>query len=128
MPRQIIATSNAPISPLFSQGVIAGSQVFISGTIGMDVSTGRMAGDDIQAQTRQALANCEAILREAGATLDDVVEVGVLLTDPGDFDGMNEEYTRWFPSEPPARYAARLGAELPGLLVSIRMTASLAQP
>lgn len=128
MPRQIIATSNAPISPLFSQGVIAGSQVFISGTIGMDVSTGRLAGDDIQAQTRQALANCEAILREAGATLDDVVEVGVLLTDPGDFDGMNEEYTRWFPSEPPARYAARLGAELPGLLVSIRMTASLAQP
>ena len=57
-------------------------------------------GDTIQAQTRQALANCEAILREAGATLDDVVEVGVLLTDPGDFAGMNEEYARWFPSDP----------------------------
>ena len=84
-----------------------------------------MAGDDIQAQTRQALANCEAILREASATLDDVVEVGVLLTDPGDFDGMNEEYARWFPSDPPARYAAKLGVEIPGLLVSIRMTASL---
>lgn len=126
MPRQIITTSDAPSSPLFSQGVRAGSQVFISGTTGIDPSTGRMAGDGIQAQTRQALANCEAILRAAGATLDDVVEVGVLLSDPGDFTGMNEEYARWFPVDPPARYAAKLGAEIPGLLVSIRMTASLA--
>lgn len=126
MPRQIISTPNAPSSPLFSQGVRAGSQVFVSGTTGIDPGTGRMAGDSIQAQTRQALANCEAILREAGATLDDVVEVGVLLTDPADFAGMNEEYARWFPNDPPARYAAKLGAEIPGLLVSIRMTASLA--
>lgn len=126
MPRQIITTPHAPSSPLFSQGVKAGSQVFISGTTGIDPSTGRMAGDSIQAQTRQALANCEAIMREAGATLDDVVEVGVLLADPGDFAGMNEEYARWFPSDPPTRYAAKLGAEIPGLLVSIRMTAWLA--
>ncbi|MGY0390327.1 RidA family protein [Nocardioides sp. WG-D5] len=126
MPRQIITTPNAPNSPLFSQGVKAGSQVFISGTTGIDPSTGRMAGDSIQAQTRQALANCEAILREAGATLDDVVEVGVLLTDPEDFAGMNEEYARWFPSDPPTRYAAKLGAEIPGLRVSIRMTACVA--
>ena len=125
MPRQIITTTNAPSSPLFSQGVRAGSQVFISGTTGIDPSTGRMAGESIQAQTRQALANCEAILREAGATLDAVDEVGVLLTDPGDFAGMNEEYARWFPSDPPTRYAAKLGAEIPGLLVSIRMTAWL---
>jgi 2-iminobutanoate/2-iminopropanoate deaminase len=102
--------------------VKAGSQVFISGT------TGRMAGESIQAQTRQASANCEAILREAGATLDDVVEVGVLLADPGDLAGMNEEYARWFPSDPPTRCAAKPGAEIPGLLVSIRMTASLAWP
>ena len=126
MPRQIIATPHAPSSPLYSQGVRAGSLVFVSGTTGVDPSTGRMAGDSIQAQTRQALANCEAILREAGATLDDVVEVGVLLIDPGDFGGMNEEYARWFPSDPPTRYAAKLGAEIPGLLVSIRMTACLA--
>ena len=126
MPRQILTTSNAPSSPLFSQGVKAGAQVFISGTTGIDPSTGLMAGDTIQAQTRQALVNCEAILREAGATLDDVVEVGVLLTDPDDFAGMNEEYARWFPSDPPTRYAAKLGAEIPGLLVSIRMTAYLA--
>ena len=126
MPRQIITTPDAPSSPLFSQGVRAGSLVLVSGTTGMDVTTGRMAGDDIQAQTRLALSNCEAVLRAAGATLDDVVEVGVLLTDPGDFAGMNEEYARWFPADPPTRYAAKLGAEIPGLLVSIRMTAHLA--
>ncbi|WP_030485350.1 RidA family protein [Nocardioides aequoreus] len=125
MPRQIIGTTSAPSSPVFGQGVTAGSQVFVSGTTGIDPSTGRMAGDGIQAQTRQALANCESVLLEAGATLDDVVEVGVLLADPDDFPGMNEEYARWFASDPPARYAARLGPEIPGPLVSIRMTAWL---
>ncbi|HYO39176.1 MAG TPA: RidA family protein [Nocardioidaceae bacterium] len=123
MPRQIITTLNAPSSPLYSQGVKVGAQVFISGTTGVDPGTGDLAGTSIQAQTRQALANCEAILRAADATLDDVVEVGVLLTSPGDFAGMNEEYAQWFPRNPPTRYAAKLGAEIPGLLVSIRMTA-----
>jgi reactive intermediate/imine deaminase len=123
MPRQIITTQNAPASPLYSQGVKAGSQVFVSGTTGTDPSTGELAGTSIQVQTRQALANCEAILQAGGASLDDVVEVGVLLTSPGDFAGMNEEYAHWFPTDPPTRYAAKLGAEIPGLLVSIRMTA-----
>lgn len=123
MPRQIITAPNAPSSPLFSQGVKAGSQVFVSGTTGIDPSTGDLAGNVIQDQTRQALANCEAILRAGGASLDDVVEVGVLLANPADFAGMNEEYARWFPTDPPTRYAAKLGAEIPGLLVSIRMTA-----
>jgi reactive intermediate/imine deaminase len=123
MPRQIITTPSAPSSPLYSQGVKAGSLVFVSGTTGIDPSTGDLAGNSIQAQTRQALTNCEAILQAGGASLDDVVEVGVLLTSPGDFAGMNEEYASWFPTDPPTRYAAKLGAEIPGLLVSIRMTA-----
>jgi 2-iminobutanoate/2-iminopropanoate deaminase len=125
MPRQIISTPNAPSSPLFSQGVKAGPLLFVSGTTGIDASTGQLAGDTIQAQTRQALANCEAILQAGGASLDDVVEVGVLLSDPRDFAGMNEEYAEWFPENPPTRYAAKLGAEIPGLLVSIRMAASV---
>jgi reactive intermediate/imine deaminase len=123
MPKQTITTPDAPSSPLFSQGVKAGSQVFVSGTTGIDTTTGALAGDSIQAQTRQALANCEAILQAGGASLADVVEVGVLLSNPADFAGMNEEYARWFPQDPPTRYAAKLGAEIPGLLVSIQMTA-----
>lgn len=55
--------------------------------------------------------------------MGDVVEVGVLLSDPSDFAGLNEEYARWFPQDPPTRYVAKLGVDLPGILVSIRMTA-----
>jgi len=123
MPRQIITTANAPSSSLYSQGVKAGPHVFVSGMVGIDPGTGRLAGDTIQEQTRQALANCEAILAAGGASLDDVTEVGVLLTSPADFAGLNEEYARWFPADPPARYVAKLGVDLPGILVSIRLTA-----
>ena len=121
--REVISTRNAPSSPLYSQAVKAGGHVYVSGLVGIDVETGSLAGPSIRDQTRQALANCEAVLRAAGATLQDVVEVGILLTDPTDFGGMNEEYATWFPTEPPTRYVAKLGVELPGVLVSIRMTA-----
>jgi len=123
MPRQIITAANAPSSPLYSQGVKAGPHVVVSGIVGINPTTGSLAGDTIQDQTRQALTNCEEILKAGGATLDDVIEVGILLTNPADFSGLNEEYARWFPSEPPTRYVAKLGVELPGVLVSIRMAA-----
>jgi reactive intermediate/imine deaminase len=123
--REVISTPNAPSSPLYSQGVKAGGHVFVSGVVGIDVSSGELAGPTIQEQTRQALANCQAVLQAAGATLEDVVEVGVLLTNPTDFAGMNDEYATWFPAEPPTRYVAKLGVEIPGVLVSIRMTAVL---
>ena len=55
--------------------------------------------------------------------MEDVVEIGILLTRPEDFAGLNEEYARWFPSASPARYVAKLGVELRGILVSIRATA-----
>jgi len=115
MPRHIVSTPNAPSSPMFSQAVKAGPFVYVSGIVG--------TGDTIQEQVRQSLTNCQAILEAAGASLDDVVEVGVLLTHSEDFPGLNEEYARWFPADPPTRYVARLGVDLPGLRVSIRMTA-----
>jgi 2-iminobutanoate/2-iminopropanoate deaminase len=121
--RDVIKTPGAPGSPMFSQAVRAGGFVYVSGLVGVDVSTGNLAGPTIGEQTRQSLANCETVLREAGASLDDVVEVGVLLADPGDFAGMNEEYATWFGDAPPTRYVAKLGVELPGILVSIRMIA-----
>ena len=127
MPRQIIATPDAPASPPYSQGVKAGPHLHVSGIVGIDPATGSLVGDTIGEQTRQAMTSCEAILRAGGASLDDVVEVGVLLTRSEDFAGLNEEYARWFPVEPPPRYVARLGVDLPGLLVSIRMTAYVGQ-
>jgi 2-iminobutanoate/2-iminopropanoate deaminase len=121
--REIVSTPDAPSSPLYSQAVKAGGLVYVSGLVGIDVTTGSLAGPTIQEQTRQALANCRAVLRAAGAAWEDIVEVGVLLTNPADFAGLNEEYATWFPSTPPTRYVAKLGVELPGILVSIRMTA-----
>jgi 2-iminobutanoate/2-iminopropanoate deaminase len=122
--REVISTSDAPSSPLYSQAVKAGDYVYVSGLVGVDVTTGTsLVGSTIQEQTRQALTNCQAVLHAAGATLEDVVEVGVLLTNPADFADMNDEYATWFPAAPPTRYVAKLGVELPGVLVSIRMSA-----
>ena len=124
--REVISTTDAPASPLYSQGVRAGDLVLVSGLVGIEPSTKALAGPTIQEQTHQALRNCRSVLAAGGATLDDVVEVGVLLTHSSDFEGLNEAYAEWFPVDPPTRYVARLGVDLPGILVSIRMTASLA--
>src|SRR3982750_1846722 len=121
--REIVNTPDAPSSPLYSQAVKAGGFVHLSGMPAIDVTTGALAGATIQQQTRQALTHGRAVLRAAGAAGEDVVEVGVLLADPADFAGLNEEYATWFPGPPPTRYVAKLGVELPGVLVSIRMTA-----
>jgi 2-iminobutanoate/2-iminopropanoate deaminase len=125
MGRQILTTDKAPSSPLFGQGVKVGSVIYVSGMTGTDVATGQLAGPTIQDQTRQAMRNCAAILAAGGATLNDVVQVTVLLADPADFSGLNAEYAATFPTEPPARAVAKLGVELPGVLVSIMMTAHL---
>jgi len=123
--RQVIRTPDAPGSPLFSQAIKAGSAVYVSGMAGIDPKTNQLAGSTIQEQTRQALINCQNILRAADATFDDVIEVQVLLARPNDFVGLNEEYVKFFPTNPPTRSVAKLGVELPNFLVSIKMTAVL---
>ncbi len=123
MTKQIIRTSDAPSSPLFSQGIKVGSTIYLSGIVGIDPRTNQLAGSTIQEQARQALHNCENILRAAGARRADVVEVHVLLAKPTDFAGLNEEYAKFFPADPPTRAVSKLGVELPNVLVSIKMTA-----
>jgi 2-iminobutanoate/2-iminopropanoate deaminase len=123
MKKQIVSTEEAPSSPLYSQGVRVGSTIYVSGMVGMDAATRQMDGTTIQEQTRRALRNCKAIVEAGGGRLEDVVQVTVLLTNPADFEGMNEEYGKVFATEPPARAVTRLGVELPNVLVSIMMTA-----
>lgn len=125
MTRQIIRTPDAPASPLYSQGVKVGPHIYVTGMLGIDPATKKVAGTTIQEQTRQALINCQAVLRAAGAKFEDVVEVQVLLARPADFAGLNEAYAKFFPVDPPIRSVTRLGPELPDLLVSIKMTAIL---
>jgi 2-iminobutanoate/2-iminopropanoate deaminase len=126
MTRQIIRTPDAPHSALFSQAIKVGSTIYTSGIAGIDPGTNQLAGLTIQEQTRQALVNCGNILRAAGAKLENVVEVHVLLARPNDFAGLNEEYAKFFPTDPPVRAVGKLGVEVPNLLVSIKMTAVIA--
>jgi 2-iminobutanoate/2-iminopropanoate deaminase len=123
--KQIIQTPDAPGSALFSQAIRAGSTLYMSGIAGIDPKTKQMAGSTIQEQTRQAMINCEKILQAAGATLANVVDVYVLLARPNDFAALNEEWAKFFPTDPPTRAVAKLGVEVPNLLVSLKMTAVL---
>ena len=120
MPRQIIFTPNAAKPPAtYSQAVRAAGLVFVSGTAPHDPETGAIVGTTVQEQTRQCLKNISAILEAAGSSLDKVVSVTIVLADEQDFQGMNEEWVKWFPSNPPARQGAKLPAKIPGLKVSI---------
>jgi 2-iminobutanoate/2-iminopropanoate deaminase len=120
MPRQIVFTPKAGKPPAsYSQAVKAAGLVFVSGTAPHDPATGQIVGTTIQDQTRQCLTNISAILEEAGSSLDRIVSVTVVLAEEDDFPGMNEEWLRWFPSNPPARQGAKLPAKIPGLKVSI---------
>jgi len=120
MARQIVSTLKAPKAPpTYSQAVKAAGLVFVSGTAPSDPVSGSIVGSTIQEQTRQCLANIQAILEEAGSALDRIVSATVILAEEEDFAGMNEEWLRWFPSDPPARQGAKLPVRVPGLRISI---------
>lgn len=122
----IIHSPEAPQPPAtHSQAVRAGSLVFVSGIGPFDPRTGAIVGQTIQEQVRQCLANIAAILAAAGTSLGRVVSATVILRDPEDFDGLNEEWLRWFPAQPPARQGARMPVEVPGLKVSIAAIAEV---
>lgn len=120
MARQTIFTPNAAKPPAtYSQAVRAGGLIFVSGTAPHDPLTGAIVGETIQEQTRQCLKNIQAILTAAGSSLEQIASVTVVLAEEQDFAGMNEEWLRWFPSNPPARQGAKLPVQIPGLKVSI---------
>ena len=123
MPREVIATPEAPQYPSYSQAVKVGNTIYVAGTVGVDVSTGELAGPTIQEQTRRSLLNCQAILRAGGAELSDVVMVQTLLLRPADADGVVEVFDEFFPEVRPPRSVSKLGVDRPGILVSNAMVA-----
>jgi 2-iminobutanoate/2-iminopropanoate deaminase len=118
MAREIIRTTNAPVPPpAYSQAVRAAGLVFVSGTGPHDPVTGKIAAETIQEQTRQCLKNVSAILDAAGTSLERVVSATVILLEEADFAGMNEEWIKWFPANPPARQGAKLRYESPAYMI-----------
>lgn len=119
---------NSPKAPgaigPYSQGVMAGNLIFVSGQLPINAATGEMPAD-IKAQTAQSIENIKAVLAEAGATLDNVVKTTVFLADMSLFGAMNEVYAENFKAVYPAR-AAYAVKELPKqALVEIEVIAAL---
>jgi 2-iminobutanoate/2-iminopropanoate deaminase len=124
MTKQIIHTDKAPKSLAgYSQGVKAAGLVFVAGQGPFDPMTGEIVGETIQEQTRQCLKNVQAILEAAGTSLDNAVSATFILAEESDFPGMNEEWNKWFPKDPPARQGSKLPIRPKGMKVSIAVIA-----
>lgn len=124
MPRNVVRTDKAAASPpTYSQAVKAGGLIFVSGTAPADPATGQLIEGTAQEQTAQCLRNISAILEAAGSSLDKAVSATLVIADEDDFAAINEEWLRWFPTDPPARQGAKLPVRIPGLKVSIAMIA-----
>ena len=123
--KRIISTDKAPaaVGP-YSQAVVAGDMLFISGQIPIDPATGKMV-EGLEAQVTQVLENIKAIVEEAGGSMASIVKCTVLLQSMDDFKAMNGIYAGYFESDPPARAAFEVGALPLGAMVEIEAIALL---
>lgn len=106
----------------FSAGVRGAGVLYLSGQVGLDPATGRLIDGDVAAQTARTLENIRALLESVGASLDDVLRVGVFLTGMESFAAMNEVYARYFRQPFPARTTVAVRALPMGAAVEIEMT------
>ncbi len=123
--KTIVRTDNAPeaIGP-YSQGVGFGNIFFFSGQIAIDPDTNELIEGDIERQTRQVMANMEAVLEAAGLTFDHVVRTTIFLADMDDFSAVNEIYGGFFDDNPPARACVEVSRLPKDVLVEIDMIAA----
>lgn len=101
---KIILTKEAPapIGP-YSQAVLAGSTLYVSGQIALDPETGELINENITEETHAVMKNLEAVLREAGFGFSNVVKCTIFIKNMGDFGTINEAYGQYFKQNPPAR-------------------------
>ena len=123
--RKVISTSQAPaaIGP-YSQAIRSGNLLFASGQLGLDPASGNLV-EGIEAQTRQALTNLQAVLAAAGGSIANVVKTTIFLADMADFATVNALYGEVFRHEPPARSTVQVAALPKGGLVEIEVIARL---
>ncbi len=126
MPKQIIATDNAPAAVgAYSQGIIANGFVYTAGQIPLVPATKKMAEGGIKEQTRQSLENVKGVLEAAGSSMANVVKTTVFLADINDFADFNAVYSEYFPENPPARSAVQAAALPLGARIEIEAVALL---
>jgi 2-iminobutanoate/2-iminopropanoate deaminase len=113
MDKQVIETTNAPaaVGP-YSMAIKTGNFIFLSGQVGLDPETKKLVEGGVEAQAKQIFKNINAVLAEAGATLQNVVKATVFLKDMADFKRVNEVYAQHFEPPFPARSAVAV-RELP---------------
>ena len=120
----VVSSENAPkaVGP-YSQAISAGAWVFTSGQIALDPATGALVPGDIAAETRQVMANLQAVLAAAGVGFDRVIKSTVYLRDMSDFAAFNDVYGRHFSAMPPARSTVGVAALPLGARVEVDMVA-----
>ena len=123
--KQVSTKGGAAPVGAYSQGLIAGDFVFVSGQGPLDPETGKITGETIEEQTTQVLENIRSILEAAGASMHDVVKVAVHLSDLASFQRFNQVYATFFPDPKPVR--TTVGSQLPGILVEIDAIAYLGE-
>jgi 2-iminobutanoate/2-iminopropanoate deaminase len=124
MPPEPVPTPSAPgAAGPYSPAIRAGDWLALAGQVGMDPATGKLAGEGVADQTRQALANVAAVLGDCGASLSDVAKTTVFLVDMGDFPVMNEVYADAFAGHRPARSTVAVAALPLGARVEVEVWA-----
>lgn len=125
MQREIIRPNGSKHNPILSPGARFGNLVFTQGMVGTDPATGQLAGDDIASQGRQTMKNLQAILEEAGTSLDNALKVTGFVADLDDRSGFNEVYKEFFHGDPPPRTCIQGGRLGPGILVEVEVIACI---
>lgn len=118
--KQVIKSPDAPksIGP-YSQAILAGNALYVSGNIALDPETGQMDTLDIETETRRVLSNLEAVLKEAGMGFENVVKATIFMTDIKNYKTINAIYGEKFKDAPPAREAVQVAALPAGAHVEI---------
>ena len=122
--RKNFNTTNAPrMSEFFPQSVIAGDYIFLSGTPGLKLESGKVVSDDFEDQTRQCFVNIKTILEEAGSNLSKVIKTTIFMVAGNDFSIINKVYSEFFPENPPARSVPQVLPFPAGILISVECIA-----
>ena len=122
--RRNFNTEKAPrMNPAFPQAVIANKLIFLSGMPGLNPTTGQVVSPSFEDQARQAFANIQTVLQEAGSDMGKVVKTTIFMVAGNDFGILNQVYADFFPAQAPARSTPQVLPFPAGMLISIECIA-----